>query len=138
MHVRGRLGALGIAAALSRSRLSRAGRSSPSEPPVSVPPTASVGSVAIAYDLAGRGDGGFNDLAYNGVKQAADELGLDLLEVTAKLDDTDDDRAERLRLLAANGYDAIVAVGFTYAVPLQTVAAEFPDVRFATVDDHAP
>ncbi len=69
--------------------------------------------VAVAYDLAGRGDGGFNDLAYNGAKRAADELGAELIEVTAKPDDTDADRAERLRLLAESGYDPIVAVGFT-------------------------
>ncbi len=91
--------------------------------------------IAIAYDISGRGDGGFNDIAYNGAKQAADQLHVELKEVTAKLDDTDDDRAERLRLLAGSGYDAIIAVGFTYAVPLQKVAAEFPRVKFAIVDD---
>lgn len=94
-----------------------------------------VHKIAIAYDISGRGDGGFNDIAYNGAKQAADELGVELKEVTAKLDDTDDDRAERLRLLASSGYDAIIGVGFTYAGPMQKVAAEFPKVRFAIVDD---
>ncbi|MEO7229484.1 MAG: BMP family ABC transporter substrate-binding protein, partial [Candidatus Limnocylindrales bacterium] len=91
--------------------------------------------IAIAYDISGRGDGGFNDIAYAGAKQAADELGVELKEVTAKLDDTDDDRAERLRLLAGAGFDAIIGVGFTYAGPMQLVAAEFPDARFAIVDD---
>ena len=91
--------------------------------------------VAVAYDISGRGDGGFNDIAYNGAKQAADELGAELREVTARLDDTDDDRAERLRLLAAAGFEAIIGVGFTYAGPMQTVAGEFPEVRFAIVDD---
>lgn len=94
-----------------------------------------VHKIAIAYDISGRGDGGFNDIAYNGARQAADELGVELKEVTAKLDDTDDDRAERLRLLASSGYDAIIAVGFTYATALQKVAAEFPQVKFAIVDD---
>jgi basic membrane protein A len=98
-------------------------------------PAPLVTKIAVAYDISGRGDGGFNDLAYNGAKQAADELHAELREVTAKLDDTDDDRAERLRLLADAGYGAIIAVGFTYAVPLGTVAAEFPGVRFAIVDD---
>jgi basic membrane protein A len=111
------------------------GACTPSDPGVTVPPSASVQKVAVAYDLSGRGDGGFNDIAYNGARQAAGELGVELLEVTAKLDDTDDDRAERLRLLAGSGYSAIIAVGFTYAVPLQAVATEFPDVRFAIVDD---
>jgi len=91
--------------------------------------------IAIAYDISGRGDGGFNDIAWKGAKQAADELVVELKEVTAKLDDTDNDRAERLRLLATSGYDAIIGVGFTYAVPMQTVAAEFPTAWFAIVDD---
>ncbi len=130
MHRRTRawpLLALGVVLALAGC----AGRSagpSPAGPP-------QVHKVAIAYDISGRGDGGFNDIAYNGAKQAADELHVELKEVTAKLDDTDDDRAERLRLLASSGYDAIIGVGFTYATPMQTVAAEFPNVRFAIVDD---
>ena len=94
-----------------------------------------VHKIAIAYDISGRGDGGFNDIAYNGAKQAADELGVELKEVTARPDDTDDDRAERLRLLAGSGYDAIIAVGYTYAGPLQRVAAAFPNTKFAIVDD---
>ena len=91
--------------------------------------------VAVAYDLSGRGDGGFNDIAYNGAKRAADGLGAELLEVTAKLDDTDAEREERLQLLAESGYDPIVGVGFTYSEPMAKVAAAFPDTHFAIVDD---
>jgi len=91
--------------------------------------------VAVAYDLAGRGDGGFNDLAYNGAEQAAAELGLELTEVTAKAEDTDQDRSDRLRLLADSGHNPIIAVGFTYAGPVAEVAAEYPDVWFGIVDD---
>jgi basic membrane protein A len=91
--------------------------------------------IAVAYDIAGRGDGGFNDLAYNGAQRAAEEFGAQLTEVTAKPDDTDNDRAERLRLLAESGHNPIVAVGFSYAGPLATVAAEYPDTWFGIVDD---
>ncbi|HSO29263.1 MAG TPA: BMP family ABC transporter substrate-binding protein [Candidatus Sulfomarinibacteraceae bacterium] len=110
-----------------------AGTAPPAATPLPTP--AAVTRIAVAYDLSGRGDGGFNDIAYNGARQAADELGAELREVTARLDDTDDDRAERLRLLAGAGYDPIIAVGFTYALPMQEVAAEFPEVEFAIVDD---
>lgn len=106
----------------------------PTKNPVPLP-TSAVTKIAVAYDISGRGDGGFNDLAWAGAKQAADELGAEIHEVTARLDDTDNDRAERLRLLAGAGYEAIIAVGFTYAGPLQTVAPEFPGVHFAIVDD---
>ncbi len=91
--------------------------------------------VAIAYDISGRGDGGFNDLAWAGAKRWTDESGAELAEVTARPDDTDDDRTERLRLLAGSGFDAIIAVGFTYAAPLETVAQAYPRTFFAIVDD---
>jgi len=93
------------------------------------------GKIAVAYDLAGRGDGGFNDLAFFGVEQAAQELDLEVTEVTAKADDSDQDRIDRLRLLAESGHNPIVAVGFTYAGPVAEVAADFPDVWFGIVDD---
>ena len=110
--------------------------SGPGGTPEPAKPTQPVVSrIAIAYDISGRGDGGFNDIAYRGAKRFADERDLELKEVTARLDDTDDDRAERLRLLASSGYDAIIGVGFTYSVPMQAVAADFPDVYFAIVDD---
>lgn len=54
------------------------------------------GTVAVAYDLGGRGDGGFNDLAYAGAKAAADAQGA---ESTAQETDTDEDRVARLELL---------------------------------------
>lgn len=105
-------------------------------PPSQVAPNPRLGAgVAVAYDLSGRGDGGFNDIAYAGARKAAEKYGVEVREVTARMDDTDDDRAERLRLLAEAGFGAIIAVGFTYAGPLQVVAAEFPGTSFAIVDD---
>jgi basic membrane protein A len=103
--------------------------------PAPEPTGADVTQVAVAYDLSGRGDGGFNDIAYNGAKQAADELGAEVQEVTAKPDDTDVEREERLRLLAESGFNPIIGVGFTYAAPMAKVAAEFPETFFAIVDD---
>lgn len=103
--------------------------------PAPEPTGADVTQVAVAYDLSGRGDGGFNDIAYNGAKQAADELGAELQEVTAKPDDTDVEREERLRLLADSGFNPIIGVGFTYAGPMAKVAAEYPGTFFAIVDD---
>lgn len=124
------LAALATAVALLASACSGSGTPKPAKPTQPV-----VSRIAIAYDVSGRGDGGFNDIAYNGAKQFADERGLELREVTARPDDTDDDRVERLRLLAQSGYNAIIGVGYTYAVPLQAVAGEFPSVYFAIVDD---
>jgi basic membrane protein A len=94
-----------------------------------------VTKVAVAYDTGGRGDGGFNDLAYLGASETADELGAELTEVTARLEDTDADRVDRLTLLAEDGNNPIIAVGFIYATALGEVAAQFPDTWFGIVDD---
>jgi basic membrane protein A len=91
--------------------------------------------IAIAYDLGGRGSVGFNELAWEGAKRAADNLGGELKEVTAKPDDTDFDREARLKELAEAGYDPIFAVGSSYAGAVANVAPKYPGTWFGIVDD---
>ena len=92
--------------------------------------------VAIAYDVGGRGDQSFNDSAAAGLDRAGAELGLqDSEELEATDGETDADRQERLRLLADGGYNPIIAVGFVYSEALATVAPDYPDTRFAIIDD---
>lgn len=91
--------------------------------------------IGVAYDLGGRGDGGFNDLAYAGAEQVATELGGEVVESTARTEDTDADRTERLRLMAESGVNPVVAVGYLYATAVQAAAEEFPDTWFGIVDD---
>lgn len=94
-------------------------------------------TVGIAYDLGGRSQPGFNQLAYFGAKSYSDKHpgSVVIKELQASLSDTDDIRAERLRLLVKAGANPVVAVGFTYAAPLTKVAKEFPKVKFGIVDD---
>ena len=91
--------------------------------------------IAIVYDLDGRGSAGFNELAWEGVKRAADEFGAELKEVTAEPDDTDADREARLEELADAGYYPIFAIGATYAGPVAKVAPKHPATWFGIVDD---
>ena len=109
-----------------------------SEPATAPSPFASsdpVPRMAIVYDVDGRGTAGFNELAWEGVKQAADKFGAELKEVTASPDDTDADREQRLRDLADAHYYPIFAVGPTYASAVAKVAPEYPGTWFAVVDD---
>jgi basic membrane protein A len=104
----------------------------------SVPATSGAASdvkVGLAYDIGGRGDKSYNDAAALGLDTAAAEFGVEVKELEAGTADTDAQREERLRLLADGGYDPIIAVGFAYATSLQAVAADYPDVHFAIVDD---
>lgn len=91
--------------------------------------------IAIAYDLRGGGGVGFNELARDGVKRAADELGAEFKEVTTRPDDTDAVREERLAELADAHYYPIFAVGSSYAGPMAKVAPKYPGTWFGIVDD---
>jgi basic membrane protein A len=91
--------------------------------------------VGLAYDIGGRGDKSFNDAAAAGLEKAKSEFGVETKELEAKPGETDAQKEERLRLLAEGGYNTVVAVGFAYATALKKVAADFPDVHFAIVDD---
>ncbi|MBX6383670.1 MAG: BMP family ABC transporter substrate-binding protein [Microbispora sp.] len=93
--------------------------------------------VGLAYDIGGRGDGSFNDAAAAGLDKAVAELKVDKKELEATAGETDAQKEERLRLLASGGYNPVIAVGFAYSGAVAKVAKEFPDVKFAIVDDDA-
>ena len=85
----------------------------------------------VAFDTGGRGDGTFNDSAGVGADRAVDELGIDVTELEANVDE---DREANLRLLAEDGRNVIVGVGFMFTDPMTAVAAEYPDITFGIVD----
>ncbi|MEW9526971.1 BMP family protein [Microbispora sp. NPDC049125] len=98
-------------------------------------PAAAAAKVGLAYDIGGRGDGSFNDAAAKGLDQAVSELKVEKKELEATQGETDAQKEERLRLLASGGYNPIIAVGFAYSGSVAKVAKEFPDTKFAIVDD---
>jgi basic membrane protein A and related proteins len=95
-------------------------------------PTLRVGLVADAGQL---NDDGFNELAFNGLKRAESELGIEGRVIEAK---SAADYIPNMSTLARQGYDLIVAVGFAQGDAVAATAAKFPDTSFAIVDvDHA-
>jgi basic membrane protein A len=91
--------------------------------------------IGLAYDIGGRGDQSFNDAAARGLDQAKSEFGVQAKELEAAQGETDAQKEERLRLLAEQGFNPIVAVGFAYSGPVGKVAKEFPEVKFGLIDD---
>src|SRR5215213_9865847 len=87
--------------------------------------------VGIVFDVGGRGDKSFNDGAYLGAERAERELGAHVRFIEPG---EGSDREAGLRLLAAEGMDLVVGVGFIFTDDLTTLAKEYPDVRFAGVD----
>jgi basic membrane protein A and related proteins len=91
--------------------------------------------VGLAYDIGGRGDQSFNDAAAAGLDKAKNELGVETNEAEAAQGEPESAKEERLRLLAQNEFNPVIAVGFAYSASLAKVAKEFPDVQFAIIDD---
>ncbi|GLX95604.1 BMP family ABC transporter substrate-binding protein [Herbidospora sp. NBRC 101105] len=100
-------------------------------------PAASGVKVGLAYDIGGRGDQSFNDSAAAGLDKAVAELGVEINELEAGNGEAESAKEERLRLLASGGFNPVIAVGFAYSASVAKVAAEFPDTKFAIVDDEA-
>ena len=94
--------------------------------------------IGIVYDVGGRGDLSFNDMAYAGLQRAQQEFG-DRIE-TRDLEPTagGENREELLRLLAGEGFDLIFGIGFLFTDSVQRVAKEFPNVKFGLVDGFIP
>jgi basic membrane protein A and related proteins len=90
--------------------------------------------VGIAYDVGGRGDHSFNDSAARGLDKADKELGLQSKELTAANGETDADREQRLDSMAANGFNPVIAVGYTYGPALEKIAKKYPNTTFGLVD----
>jgi basic membrane protein A and related proteins len=90
--------------------------------------------VGLAYDIGGRGDQSFNDLAAAGLDKVRKDLKVETKELAANAGETDADKQTRLELLAKGGYNPIIAVGFAYATALGKVAPAYPNTKFAIID----
>lgn len=82
-------------------------------------------------DLTGFDDKDFNELTYNGVKEAADSLGV---EVKASESASEDQYAGNIDALVNEGCDLIVTVGFALATATRDAAQADADVNFALID----
>ena len=96
-----------------------------------VPPTGDAVDVGVVFDLGGRGDKSFNDGAYLGAERAEKELGVRVRFIEPG---EGSDRESGLRLLAAEGMDLVIGVGFIFTDDLTQLAKEYPHTKFAGVD----
>ncbi|MGQ0646377.1 MAG: BMP family lipoprotein [Gemmatimonadaceae bacterium] len=87
--------------------------------------------VGIVFDVGGRGDKSFNDGAFVGAERAERELGARVRFIEPG---EGSDREAGLRLLAAEGMDLVIGVGFIFTDDLTLLAREYPNVKFAGVD----
>jgi basic membrane protein A len=88
----------------------------------------------IVSDAGGFDDKSFNQLSYEGVKQAADELGIDFKGVESN---SENDYAPNLESLVSEGCNTIVTVGFALASATKDSAKANPDIEYVLIDDAA-
>ncbi|SDF22481.1 nucleoside-binding protein [Celeribacter baekdonensis] len=92
---------------------------------------AALADPAIIFDLGGKFDKSFNEAAFNGAERWAKETGGTYRDVELQ---SDAQREQYLRNFAEKGFNPIVMAGFSFATALETVAADFPDTKFAIID----
>ena len=88
----------------------------------------------IVSDAGGFDDKSFNQLGYEGVVQAADELGVEPVEVESN---NENDYGPNLESLVSQGCNAIVTVGFALASATKESAAANPEIEYILIDDAA-
>ena len=88
----------------------------------------------IVSDAGGFDDKSFNQLGFEGAKQAADELGVELKSVESN---SENEFAPNLESLVGEGCDVIVTVGFALASATKESATANPDIEYVLIDDSA-
>src|SRR5262245_37480766 len=86
---------------------------------------------AVIFDMGGKFDKSFNEAAYNGAERFKNEAGIEYLEFEVT---NESQRDQALRRMARRGANVVIAVGFSFATPLEQIAQEFPDTKFVIID----
>ena len=87
--------------------------------------------VGLITDQGQLDDNGFNELAFRGLKQAEEELGIKgrVVESVSAAD-----YIPNMTALARQGFDLVIGVGFAQGDAIGKVAQRFPETKFAIID----
>ena len=88
----------------------------------------------MVSDAGGFDDKSFNQLGFEGINQAADELGVTAITVESN---AETDYAPNIQQLVDEGCGLIVTVGFALSAATVEAALANPDINFAIIDDAA-
>jgi basic membrane protein A and related proteins len=87
--------------------------------------------VGVVYDIGGKDDKSFNAAAFQGALRAKEQLPI----VMRDAEPGDPTSIEPcLRAFAERGYDLIIGVGFAQAPIIESVARDYPQLKFAIID----
>ena len=86
---------------------------------------------ALIYDLGGKFDKSFNEMAFTGATRWAQETGGEFRDIELQ---SETQREQAIRRFAEAGYNPVVMTGFSMATPLEVVAQDYPDTTFVIID----
>ena len=89
--------------------------------------------IGMAFDIGGRGDLSFNDLAALAWDDGKRMYGYIGRELSPAADGSG--KGENLQLLSETGHEMIIANGFSFARDVHDIGMNFPDVTYAITDD---
>lgn len=88
--------------------------------------------VALIIAQGGLGDRSYNDLAYEGLQRAAEELDVEVEAIESG--DPVGEGEQLLRTAAEAGFDLVLTLEFSHFDPLERVAPDYPDTLFGIVN----
>lgn len=88
--------------------------------------------VGMVADVGGINDESFNQSAWEGLKQAEKELGIEVKVIESK---QASEYLGNIETLADEGMDLIIGVGNTMAGDIKTQSENYPDLNFAIIDE---
>ena len=88
--------------------------------------------VGLVTDVAGVEDQSFNQSAWEGLKRAEAELGIEVNYLSSA---TDADYVPNIETFVDEDYDLILCVGYMLAEATREGATTYPEQKFAIVDD---
>ena len=90
--------------------------------------------VGVVFDAAGKDDKSFNTAAWAGASLAVKDFDIILKDV----EPGDPSSIEpAIRALAEDGFDLIFGIGFASAPYIESVAADFTNIKFSIIDSEA-
>ena len=99
--------------------------------PAASEPAAAAPKACEVTDVGGVDDKGFNQKAYKGVTDAADQLGVEAIVLESQ---AETDYAPNIQAFVDQGCSIIVTVGFLLGDATMTAANANPDIPFTIVD----
>ncbi|MGL6105878.1 BMP family lipoprotein [Romboutsia sp.] len=87
--------------------------------------------VTLVSDLGGINDESFNQSAWEGLKKAKDELGVDVQVIESK---QTADYVPNVESAVDEGSDLVIGVGFQMEAAIKDAAINYPDTKFAIID----